>query len=487
MTLNDGSMNVPASPSRRPSYPYAILVVIVVVAMLSIGVTVLDLPTEVTMLCAFLTTIALALPVGYKYSEIQDFAFDAVRAALQPIFILIAVGAMTATWIASGTVPTLVTLGFEILSPNYFLVGSLLFCAVLSILTGTSWGTMGTLGVALIIIAGSMDIPLSAAAGAIVCGAIFGDKMSPLSDSTNLSTALADTNLMAHIRHMLWTNVPALMITAGIFLGIDLSHKGEQNALHTADALIANLEKYFSVGWVNLTPAVVVVVLLAMRKPAFVSIAIGALIAVPFAVVVQHQPLSEAMSVMFNGYSLDSGNKTLDDMLSSGGMEDMLGTVVIMLVAVAMGGVLGGAGILKTILDRFVRMISTSRRLILSTIAVTLLSNAMTGSNSPAHVVSASLMRPLFDRFNLHRKNLSRILEDAATITGPIIPWNTAAVFAAGVLGVSTLSYLPFTFLSILVPIISALYGLTGFTIVRADDTRGQEEVREQDWTPDTP
>lgn len=474
METDDSSPSIVEEPGPRPSFRFAVAAVIVVVAMLSVGVIVLELPTPVTMFCALLATIVIGLSLGFGYVDVQDMAFDTVRAALQPIFILIAVGAMIGTWIASGTVPTLVALGLEVLAPSYFLLGTLLFCVVVSVVTGTSWGTMGTLGVALMAVAAGMEIDLAAAAGAIICGSMFGDKMSPLSDSTNLSSAVAETDLMDHIRHMMWTTVPALTITAIIFAILDMSRHTDAGSSQSTDLMASKLGEYFEIGPVTLVPAIVVIVLLAIRKPAFSSISIAALIAVPFAVVLQGSSLSDAMAAMFDGYTMDSGNATLDGLLTAGGMAGMLETVLIMFIAVAMGGILAGTGVLQAILDQFVSVITTNRRLILSTIGVTLLSNAMTGSNSPAHVVSASLMRPLFDRFNLHRKNLSRILEDAATITGPVIPWNTAAVFAAGVLGVSTLTYLPYAYLSFLVPIFSALYGLIGFTIVTADGSRAR-------------
>lgn len=442
---------------------------------LATGVIILDVPIHVTMLLVFIIVSALSIPIGFGYDTVQGFAFDTVRTALQPVFILVAIGAMIGSWIASGAVPTMITYGFEALSPGHFLVGSLLLCTVVSVATGTSWGTMGTLGIALVAVSKGLDIPVETTAGAVVSGAMFGDKMSPLSDSTNLSSALAEVDLMVHIRHMLWTTIPAFLITASIFAYIDHSRHAKDGSTPGVDAMINDLHDNFSITPIALLPVLLVIALLVLRKPPFIAIALGAISAVPVTVLLQRDDLSLAMSVMQEGYTAHTGTKALDDLLSSGGMSSMGDTVVLMVLAVAVGGVLTGTGILQAILDRFVDKITSARRLVASTLTLTLFANLMTGSNSPAHVISASLMKPMFNRFGLHRKNLSRALEDAATITGPIIPWNTAAVFASGVLGIATVDYLPYAFLCFTVPAISFMYAVTGFTIVNARQERADE------------
>lgn len=453
------------SPASAVSFPYACLVLLTAILVITVGVIGLELPTNVVMLLVFVGVVALTIPVGFRYAEVQEFAFETIKSALAPILILIAIGAMIGSWIAAGVVPTMISYGFAAITPAHFLLGTLVLCTIVSVATGTSWGTVGTVGIALVAVAEGLDIPVAMAAGSVVSGAYFGDKMSPLSDSTNLSSAVADTDLMVHIRHMLWTTVPAFLITAGIFALMDAANAGEGTSAPGVDRMVSDLAETFTITPVALLPMLLVIVLLVLRKPPFVAIVIGAIAAVPVTVFVQDDGLASALAVMQEGYLSDTGNETLDGLLTAGGMVSMGETVVLMILAVAVGGVLSRTGILGVMLERVVRSITTPRRLVASTWFVTLFANMVTASNTPAHVVGATMMKPEFNRLGVHRRNLSRVLEDTATITGPIIPWNTAAVYVAGVLGVATTEYLPFAFLCLTVPLISLLYAITGFTL----------------------
>lgn len=456
-------------PTNEPSFPYAVAAIVVDIAILITGIVVLDLPSSVTIFCAYLATLALSIPITRSYRIAQDHAFDAVRRAQEPIFILLAVGALLGAWMISGTIPTLIHVGLEAVSPDYFLITALLLCSIVSIATGTAFGSIGTVGVALIAVASGLGVPLGPTAAAIVCGAIFGDKLSPLSDTTNLASAIAGSTLLHHIRHMMWTTIPAYLITAGFFLALDLlEHKGSAD-LDKANAMLATIEGRFDVGLINLAPVLVVIGLLVLRMPAFPALMLGAFAALPVAIWNQGAPFTETMLAMFDGSILETGDPAVDDLLSGGGVAGMLGVVVIVMIAVALGGLLGGSGMLRVIISRLTGATKSATRVMLSTLGVTMVANVVTASQTTALVVGGTLMRPSYKRHNLHPKNLSRALEDVGTMTSFVIPWNTAAIFAVGVLGVSVGEYGPYAVFSYLTPIISAIYAVTGFTIARTE------------------
>lgn len=450
-----------------PSFWFAIIGLLAVFTVLGASVFVFQFPTVVAILLAFLTAIVIGLIARYSYEEIQTFAFDSVRQAMAPILILMGVGALIGTWITSGTVPTIVSLGLTYLSPEHFLVGSLLLCIVTSMVTGASYGTVGTVGIALVAVAHGMQIDLAPVAGAIVSGAWFGDKMSPLSDSTNLSSAMAQVDLMTHIRHLLWTTVPAIAISIGVFAFMDSQRAIDSAVTESSDQLAADLQAQFDTSIINLIPAVIVIVLLALRKPAFTSIIIGALSAIPFAVLNQQVNWTDAAASLGGGYTTESGNELLDKLLMQGGVDGMMPTIGIMILALAMVGVLSGTGIMGAILQRLIHIITNRRRLMMSSVGITLLTASMSNSSS-THVLCGNLLRPLYDRFGIHRKNLSRILEDCATCPTPLGPWIDSGVFISAALGVAVTSYAPFAIFCFLSPLISLFWAITGWTVKSA-------------------
>lgn len=460
----------PEGSRNEPGFSYALAVVAVDVVLLITGIVVLDLPSSVTIFFTYIATLALAIPITRSYRSAQDSAFDAIRHAQEAIFILLGVGALLGTWMVSGTIPTMIDIGLKAISPGYFLVTALLLCSIVSIATGTAFGSIGTVGVALVAVASGIGIPLGPTAAAIVCGSIFGDKLSPLSDTTNLAAAIAGAKLMDHVRHMLWTTIPAYLVTAAFFLFLDARrHKGSAD-LDKTDAMLATIEASFDVSIINLAPALVVIGLLLSRMPAFPSLILGAFAAIPFAIWNQGASFTDTMLAMFSGPTVSTGDLAMDELLSGGGVTNMLGTVVVIMLAVALGGLLGGTGILRAIIARFTGATKSVSRVVLSTLGITLLGNLVTASQTTAMVVGGTLMRPNFKKYNLQPKNLSRALEDAGTMTGFVIPWNTAAIFAVGVLGVSVGAYAPYAIFSYLTPVISAFYAITGFTIVRTRD-----------------
>lgn len=450
-----------------PSLGYSLFTLFLVFAILIGGLVGLGAPIQILMLISFVVAIPLAMRIGYTYKEVEGFAFDLIRRALQAVMIYLAVGALIGAWILSGTVPTLVYAGLAIISPQFFFLTALLLCVIVSLAVGTSFGTIGTMGLALIGVAAALDLPLGIAAGAIISGAVFGDKMSPLSDTTNLAPAVSGSELIPHIRHMMWTTVPALILTAILFTVINLSYGQSQLGTDQIETTASALSDTFKLGYIALIPALVVFVLLLLRMPAFPSIFVGALVGALIAVLYQGASVTEALSVAYNGYEATTGVDTVDQLLTTGGVASFLDLVALVLAALGLGGILSGSGVLQAVLNSFSGKITTDRRLVVATLLVTFVSNVVGSAINVALVIAGTLMSPLYDKSNLERKNLSRAIEDAGTMTGFIIPWNLAATFAAGALGVSPFAFIPFCFICFLTPLISLVYGLTGFTLTR--------------------
>ncbi|MGV9867026.1 Na+/H+ antiporter NhaC [Rhodococcus koreensis] len=445
----------------------AALAVVSLLAVFVVSLLVFHLPLQVAMLGALLVATGFALLRGYTYAELESFGYDAVRRALTPIFILIAVGGLIGTWTASGTIAYMVDLGLQVISPNYFLITALLLCSALSLATGTSWGTVGTVGIALIAVAHGMGVNPAMAAGAVICGALFGDKISPMSDSTNLAPAVAGAPLMEHIRHLQWTTLPVYVMSGGIFLYLDLSRGNNATGTSQGDAITTALESQFNLSWVVLLPVFFFIALLLLKKPPFVSIVLASIVAALISVFVQGMTVGDAFSVIYDGYEAETGNAIVDKLLTGGGMTVLLGVVVVILLASAMGGVLYRSGIISDLLDACVSRLKTARGVVLTTLYGTLGLNFAIGDLLGAMVLGGSLMSPLYRKFGIAPKTLSRTLEDATTMTAPGIPWNTSALYMSGVLGITTLSYLPYTFVVFLTPLVATLYAVTGIAIAR--------------------
>ncbi len=396
------------------------------------------------------------------------------------ILILLMVGSLIGAWILGGVVPSMIYYGLAILNPSVFFAAACAICCITSLATGSSWTTAGTVGVALVGIAAAQGLHLGMAAGAIVSGAYFGDKMSPLSDTTNLAPAMAGTDLFTHIRHMVWTTAPSIVLALIIYtvLGLRASAPTDTSSVETIRQAIAT---QFAIGPHMLIPLVIVLGLVIAKMPALPALLIGALVGCVFAVVFQPaaviayvaQPelapgaalLKGAWISLFDGFKLNSGNKALDELLSRGGMSSMLSTVWLILAAMMFGAVMETTGMLQRIAASILRAVRGTGSLIAATLATAFSMNVIASDQYIAVVIPGRMFRAEYQRRGLHPKNLSRCLEDAGTLTSALVPWNTCGAFMAQTLSVATFAYAPFAFFNLINPFISALYGFTGFTI----------------------
>ena len=477
--------DAPRQPSLFQSLvPVAFLIGMLAASVYLFGDSSSRGPTQIALILSAGVGIILGIANGYTWKELEVGIVAGISLAMGAILILLMVGSLIGSWILAGVVPSMIYYGLGILTPSVFFAAACAICCITSLATGSSWTTAGTVGVALVGIAAAQGLHLGIAAGAIVSGAYFGDKMSPLSDTTNLAPAMAGTDLFTHIRHMIWTTGPSIVIALILFVIIGLRAAAPSDTT-SVDAIRQAIAAQFAIGPHLLIPLAIVLALVIARMPALPALLIGALIGCVFAVIFQRaavlayvtQPdasagfslVKGAWMSLFDGYKLESGNKALDDLLSRGGMASMLPTVWLIVAAMMFGAVMETTGMLQRIAASILSAVRGTGSLIAATLATSFSMNVVASDQYIAIVIPGRMFRAEFQRRRLHPKNLSRALEDAGTLTSPLVPWNTCGAFMAQTLGVATFAYAPFAFFNLINPLISAVYGFTGFTIEKLE------------------
>lgn len=475
----------PSRSTKAPSLLDALIPAIVLMLLLFTSVSYFgDGSSSGANQIALILSAAVAALIGYKngflWDDIEEGIKTGIVISLKAIMILFSVGTLIGAWILSGTVPTMIYYAIQLLDPSWFYPACCLVCAIVALCIGSSWTVAGTIGIGFMGAAIGLELSLPVTAGAIISGAYFGDKMSPLSDTTNLAAAASGTDLFVHIRHMLWTTTPSMIIAllGFLWLGSQHSSSGELDTLATT---IATLESQFTINALLLTPLLVVFVMAFKRLPVLPTIWTGILLGAVIALAIQTDSViamagSEAMStpealirglwtVLFDGYSASTGNENIDSLLSRGGMSSMLNTVWLIICAMIFSAVLETTGMLSKLVNSLVGLASSTGSLIFTTICTGIGVNLVSSDQYIAVVIPGRMYQLEFEKRGLAPQNLSRAIEDSATITSPLIPWNTCGAFMAGTLGVATLSYLPYCFFNIACPLISILYGFTNFKI----------------------
>ncbi len=427
---------------------------------------------------------------GHSWKVIEQNIVGGISAAMPAIMILFSVGSLIGVWMLSGTVPTMIYYGLLLLDPAVFYAASCLLCAITALSIGSSWTVAGTLGIGLMGVAAGLELSLPITAGAIISGAYFGDKLSPLSDTTNLAPAVTEIDIFTHIRHMAWTTLPSFAIALAVFIAIGLSESAPQ-AEASPRATLNALDGSFAISPLMLLPVVLVVYLAARKTPAVASILAGVFLGIVVALIYQRPAIARFVDdpslgvtiatlkaiwiVLFDGYSGTTGDANLDALLSRGGMSSMLNTVWLILAAMTFGAAMEQAGILRRLISALASAARSTGNLIATTLATCLGVNVLAADQYMSIVVTGRMFRQEYRRRGLHEKNLARALEDGGTITSPLIPWNTCGAYMAATLGVPTLAYLPFCFFNLVNPFVSAAYGYTGFKIEPLDVERERE------------
>lgn len=459
---------------KRPEFGYAIIILLTLAAILVYGLSVIKAPLAVIMFIAWIVVNLFAIRLGYKYKELEKIAITQVGHSLQSVVIMLAVGMLISSWIASGTVPTIIYYGLKIINPDYYLVTTLVICAIVSMFTGTSWGTIGTVGVALLGIGISMGIHPGMIAGALISGSWFGDKLSPLSDTTNFQSGVMGVPLMTHVKHMLFTTVPSFIVSGILFFIL-----GRGNAASFDGTVITQitgqLDSFFKISFITLIPLIVVIVLLIMQRPASQSILIGAILGMALAIFYQGFDAKMVIGSGLTGFNYEFNDEFFNKLLNRGGMDSMTRTIQALIFTTGLGGMLREMDILKVLVDPISKKIKSDFALIFSGIFITYLSIALTGSHMFASIMVQSTMLDLYKKNGLKPENASRITEDCGTLGVTLIPYGVTALFIVDTLGIDFATFFPYTFFCFLCPIFNMLCGLTGIGIARYTE----EEMKE--------
>ena len=455
------------TPGRVPSLTQAFVCFAGVLLTLGFGLFLFAISIHTLM---FLCVCWVALNtrwLGFDYPSIRSMMSDGISRALPAIYIFILIGMVIASYMHSGTIASLIVYGLDLLSPAVFLAAGFVLCSLMSVATGTSWGTAGTIGVVLIGLGESMGVPLPLVAGAVISGATFGDKLSPISDTTNLAAMSAGTDLYTHIRSMLYTTTPtfALVLVILLILGGGTSHSDSTGAQSVIQVALRGAYDINLV--VALLPLLVLFGLSVARRSAEVSMTSSVAVAVVLAVVYQDRSFSEVLNALWQNTPGKTGIESVDSLLGRGGIASMSWTLMLALMALALGGMLNEGGFLKALLERAIARIRRTASLIATTIATSIVSNMGFGEAYVSIILNAQLFRQSFDRARLDRAVLSRSVEEGATLSTGLIPWTTAGAFYAATLGVPTLEYAPYAFLNYLNPLISIAMALLGVGLLR--------------------
>ena len=477
---------------RAPSMLDALIPMIFLVGLLTLAVYLFGEdaswgPNQIALTFSSLVVAIIGLKNGFSWDDMGKGVAKSINQALPAIFILLAVGALIGTWVMCGTVTTMIYYGLELLSPKIFYPTVVIVSAIVAGSIGSSWTTVGTIGVGLIGIAHGMDMSLSITAGAIVSGSYFGDKLSPLSDTTNLAPAVAGSNLYDHIKHMLWTTIPSITIALILFTIIGLSSTAEGN-LAVREETLAAIDANFITSWWLLIPVLVVLVLAILKLRPFPTILLGALAGGIFAVIFQpdqiiqfvNRPdLSKPMimiagvwKAMYTGFTTSTGVESIDQLVNRGGMNSMLEVIWLILSALMFGGVMEETGMLKKLVQALLKFVHGTGSLIATTVFTSLGVNIIASDQYMAIVLPGRMFKLEYERRGLAPENLSRTLEDSGTLTSPLIPWNTCGAYMAGTLGVATFAYLPFAFFNLINPLVAIFLGFTGISIKKIDKTK---------------
>jgi NhaC family Na+:H+ antiporter len=451
--------------TRVPSLFQALIPVIFMVAFLSIGIIVFDSSPHIPLILGTIVATFVGLKLGYRWTQIEKGIVNGIVIALPACLILMIIGILIGTWISSGIVPAMIYYGLQILSPSIFLTTACLICALVSLATGSSWSTAGTVGIALIGIGKGLEIPLQYVAGAIISGSYFGDKMSPLSDTTNLAPAVAGSELFTHIRHMVYTTLPALVIALIGYTIIGFYYIEQKAPQAGINSMLNILQAHFYISPLLLIPPVIIIMMVLFKIPALPSIVLGAILGGVFAILFQNVSIAQVLQAAQSGYTIETTSTAVNELVNRGGLESMLPTVALIIFALSFGGAMESTGMLTIIATAILGLAKNTGSLVLSTILTCVVMNVIAADQYLSIVIPGRMYRTAFRKKLLKPKNLSRCLEDGGTLSSSLVPWNSGGAYMWATLGVYPFMYLPFAFLNLITPVISVIYGYTGITM----------------------
>ena len=455
--MNQNNLNKYEKEVRKANFAEALFTFVSLTIIMFISIIKYKESPHIPMLIGVLIASLVALKIGYSWKFIENSMIKGISQAMQSIIILAIIGVLIGIWILAGVVPTMIYYGLMILKPSIFLVATVLITSITSLATGTSWGTAGTMGIALMGIASGLGIPAPLTAGAVLSGAYFGDKMSPLSDTTNLAPAMAGTDVFTHIKAMFKPTLIAYGLTLLIFGFLSIKYKGTSADLSNVDIIAKGLKESFTISPVLLLAPLVVIISIAKKLPAVPGISLGIIIAAILGPIYQGVNFGDILSVGLNGYVSKTGLEAVDKLLTTGGLNNMMSSISLTIIAMMFGGIAEETGILEAIVKKFLHRVQSVVGLVISTILTCFFTNATMPEQYISIVVPGRMFKNEYKDRKIAPRLLSSTLESGGTVTSAMIPWNTCGTYMSTVLGVSTVHYLPFLFFNLLMPIVQVI------------------------------
>jgi NhaC family Na+:H+ antiporter len=453
--------------TKKANLWQSLLIISVVIAMMVIPMmNGASLVIPLFIIWPILYFFMIAFKFDYKKAEMD--AFDGLRKIMGTLMIISSIGILVGSWIVGGTIPSLMYYGLQIINPHFFLPTTLVLTSLMSIATGTSYGAAASVGIAMMGIGSAMGLDPGMTAGAVICGALFGDKMSPLSDTTNVCPAVTGGTLFGHIRSMVWTMLPAYSITLILFSILGMKLDTSKFSPESITTIINVIEANFTVSVFALIPVVTVIVLLILKIDTLPSIFMGAISGLLVSVFYQDAGFIHTLDVMVKGFTIDSGNSMVDALFNRGGLISMSTTFFMVLYSIVMSGMLESIGVIDALMGGLTKKVNTVFKLIVATMLTSYTSNILTCSGNAAHVITGEMLSPLYKEKGIAPEVCSRTMEDCATLGGCLVPW-VNGVFFSGVLGVPILQYAPYVFLTYLTPIFTLIFAATGIAIFYVD------------------
>lgn len=463
--------------ARAPTFLEATISLVSLITGITTSILVYGLDAHIPMVLGVIVASVMGLRCGFKWHHIQEGMVRGITNAIPAVIILLTVGMLIGVWILGGVVPTLIFYGLELLSPAIFLPATLLICSITSLATGTSWGTTGTIGVALIGVGGGLGIPLPLVAGAVLSGAYFGDKMSPLSDTTNMAPAMAGTDLYTHIKHMTYTTSVSYALTFLIEVALSLKYHAQNADVARVDTMMQTLQANYVINPVMFIAPLVVLVVSYKKMPAIPGITLGVIVGGIFAATMQGASWPDILTAAMYGVTSETGIEDVDNLLSRGGMNAMTYTISLTMIALMFGGVMERTNQLKVLADSILSRAKSNGGLIAATALTGVGANTVLCDQYMSIVITGRTYAEAYRDRGLAPENLSRAVEDSSTVTDPLVPWSTGGTYQTATLGVSTLAYMPFAFFCWLSPIVTILYGWFNITIKPlSDEDRAKSE-----------
>ncbi len=462
--------------TRKPTFVEALIPLLGMVVLLGIGYGKFGLPIQFLLIVAAFIASIIAMRCGYTWNDMIHGVAEKIQSSLPSLLVMVCVGAMIASWMVSGTIPMLIYYGIKIIDPQFLFVTAFFVTAVISTFTGTSFGSAGTAGVAIMGIAIALGVPLEIVAGAVISGAVFGDKLSPLSDTTMLAPIAAGSELYDHIKHMLYTTGAATVASIVVFTAVGMTMDvSKMTNPETVTAILQNLEQLYHFNLLLLLPPVLIFWGAYTKKPTIPMLLLASVIALLMGIFFQGFGLKTALQAFVNGFKVTmipgaadiKVVKPIITLLNRGGLMGMMSTVLLVFCAFGFAGIFSKAGCIEVVLERIIGAIKSVGQLITATVGSTLFMSIVTGSSYLAILIPGEMFRDLYKKFGLEPKNLSRTLEDAGTCAVPLVPWSVAGTYMAATLGVPTVSYLPWAVLCYSSMIFAIIYGYTGFGIAK--------------------